>query len=339
MLKKIYQSIYSNSPKSAQSYLTKISFKVSNKPSVKFSKNNYFPNGYKAGFVISADFELAWAWRYSKKSKNPLEYGLKKARQSRQNVPVLLKLFEDYNIPITWAIVGHLFLEGCNNGDHDWMNKIPNFDDHWDFRKGSWYDYDPYSDYHKAPEWYAPDLVELILKSKTGHEIGCHSFSHLHFKDNICPPQVADDDIKACVDAAKKWNITLKSMVFPGGTNGNYKTLAKHGFTNYRQKSNYELFYPELGEEGMIKLPSSFSIEDMGFNWTKEYYLYRYKKYIDKAIETNTVCHGWFHPSENPWIIQEVFPELLKYVSDLRDKGLLYIATMEEMSGLIKHTL
>ena len=58
-----------------------------------------------------------------KKIKIPLEFGLKKAKQSRENVPVLLKIFEDFNIPITWATVGHLFLESCNKGDHDWMEK------------------------------------------------------------------------------------------------------------------------------------------------------------------------------------------------------------------------
>ena len=117
-------------------------------------------------------------------------------------------------------------------------------------------------------------------------------------------------------------NINLKSMVFPGGTNGNYKALAKHGFTNYRQNSKFDLFYPEIGEEEMVRLPSSFSMDDFEFNWSKEYYIYRYKKYIDKAIETGTVCHGWFHPSENPWIIIELFPEILKYVSEFKRERL-----------------
>ncbi len=339
MLQKLYKKFYVNSPKKVQGYLTKVAFKINRKPSVKISENKYFPNNAKGGFVISADFELAWAWRYSKKSKNPLELAMKKAKQARLNIPYLLKLFEDFNFPITWATVGHLFLENCKKGDHDWMNKIPNFDDHWNFTTGSWYDHDPYSNYQSAPEWYAPDLIDLILKAKTGHEIGCHSFSHLHFKDHICPSDVADDDLKACVIAAKHWGITLKSIVFPGGTNGNYKALAKHGFTNYRQNSSYDLFYPEFGEEGMIKLPSSFSIEDMEFNWSKEYYLYRYKKYIDSAIESGTVCHGWFHPSENPWIFKEVLPDLLKYAVELREKGLLYIGTMDQMSMLVKPIL
>jgi hypothetical protein len=334
-IKHLYKNFYSSLPKPVQGELSRVVFKYGNKPSVKRSINKGFPGGAKGGFVISADFELAWAWRYSKTSKEPLKLAVEKARQERENVPVFIKMFEDYNIPITWATVGHLFLDGCKKGDHDWMRRIPHFDNHWLFDKGDWYDYDPCSDYKKAPEWYAPDLLEMIMKSKVNHEIGSHSFSHLHFRDQVCPPDAADDDIKACVSIAKKWGIELKSMVFPGGTNGNYQALLKHGFTNYRQNSEYDLFYPEIGKCNLIKLPSSFSIENTDFNWSKEYYIFRYKKYIDKAIETGTICHAWFHPSESQWIITEVFPGILRYATELREKGLLHIATMKEMALLV----
>jgi peptidoglycan/xylan/chitin deacetylase (PgdA/CDA1 family) len=333
--KQIYKNLYSSLPKALQGELSKIVFKFGNKPSVKAGSNGKFPGGAKGGFVISADFELAWAWRYSKTSKDPFNLALRKAKQERENVPVFVKMFEEYKIPITWATVGHLFLESCTKNDHDWMRRIPHFNNHWLFEKGDWYDYDPCSNYKSAPEWYAPDLIEMILKSKVKHEIGSHSFSHLHFNDKVCPPEAADDDIKACIDAASKWNIELKSMVFPGGTNGNYASLVKYGFTNYRLNSEYDLFYPEIDKYNLVRLPSSFSIEDMGFNWSKEYYVSRYKKYLDKSIETRTVCHAWFHPSEPVWIVNDVFPEVLKYAAELREKGLLYIATMNEMAELV----
>jgi len=335
-IKSIYSNVYPSLPKSIQGNLSKLIFKYGNKPTVKNNGSKKFPGGCKGGVVISADFELAWAWRYTKTNKEPFKHALKKAKQEIVNIPVFVKSLEEYNIPITWATVGHLFLDSCKKEDHDWMRRIPHFDNHWLFDKGDWYDYDPCSDYKKAPEWYAPDLIELILNSKAKHEIGSHSFSHLHFNDNICPDFVADDDIKACVDAAAKLDIKLESMVFPGGTNGNYQALAKHGFTNYRQNSEYDLFYPKIGKCNLVKLPSSFSIEDTGFNWSKEYYIHRYKKYVDKAIETGTVCHAWFHPSESLLVVNELFPEFLKYISGLREKGDLFIGTMSQFSSLIK---
>lgn len=338
-IKKIYKNTYPKLPKQVQGTITKFVFEYGNKPFVKPPEKSSFPGGCNGGFVISADFELAWAWRYSKTSKEPLKLAIKKAKQERENVPLFLKYLEEYNIPVTWATVGHLFLDSCKKGDHDWITRIPHFDNHWLFNKGDWYDYDPCSDYKKAPEWYAPDLIEMIRKSKVNHEVGCHSFSHLHFNDKVCPPEAAFDDIKACVTEAEKLDIKLKSMVFPGGTNGNYKALSKNGFTNYRQNSEHDLFYPEAGQEGMVRLPSSFSFEDTGFNWSKEYYISRYKKYIDKAVETGTVCHAWFHPSESPWVVNEIFPEILRYAAELREKGELYISVMNDLAmfaGIVK---
>jgi peptidoglycan/xylan/chitin deacetylase (PgdA/CDA1 family) len=334
MIRKIYDSFYNNSPKPVQSILSKAVFELSSKPFVKLPEKPQFPGGYKGGFVVSADFELAWAWRYSK-IKNPKQYGLNKARQSRQNFPLYIKYFEDYNLPITWATVGHLFLESCKEDDHNWMTKVPHFNHHWEFTHGDWYDDDPHTDFKKSPEWYAPDLIEKILNSRIKHEIGCHSFSHMHFWNDICPPEVANDEIKACVEAAKKWGIELKSMVFPGGKNGNYKALVDFGFTNYRQNAEHDLFYPEIDSNGLVRLPSSFGMINLQFNWSKEYYLYRYKKYIDKAVETGTICHAWFHPSEDPWIVKEVMPGVFKYAAELRDKGLLYIGTMNDMANLV----
>jgi hypothetical protein len=62
--------------------------------------------------VFSADFEMAWAFRYSKTlASKAVEIGLKE----RENVPTLLDLFDKYQIPATWATVGHLFLNECSS--------------------------------------------------------------------------------------------------------------------------------------------------------------------------------------------------------------------------------
>ena len=335
MINKIYKKIYSNLSPNIQGQLSKIVFEVLNKPSAKTNSIGKFPNGCKGGLTISADFELAWAWRFNKKSKNPLEFAIHKAKQARENFPKFLELFEEFNIPITWATVGHLFLDKCSHGDHDWMNKIPYFDDHWVYQKGGWFDDDPYSNYISAPEWYAPDLLEKILNSSVKHEIGCHSFSHINFKDSVCPKNVANDELKACIDAAEKWGIELKSFVFPGHTNGNYSALAKNGFTNYRERNKFDLWYPEVGKANLIRTPSSFGFEYLGYNWSKEYYIYRYKKYIDKSIQTNTLCQPWFHPSMEPVILQEIMPVILQYIADLRDQGVISVMTMSEAANLV----
>jgi len=306
--------------------ISKFVFQFSNKPFVlkdNLKIEHKFPNSEKGGLIISADFEMAWAFRFSKRKVDPLAM----AAFERENIPVLLQYLEKYSIPITWATVGHLFLESCNKGDHDWMHRIPHFDDHWKFTEGDWFDCDPYTNYKKDNAWYAPDLVEMILKSSIKHEIGCHTFSHIDCSDKNCPPEVIDDELKASKDAAARWGINMKSLVFPGGTAGNYAILKKNGFKIYRKNIKYDMSYPFQDELGMLITPTTSSFGRI-HDWSSDYYIFRYRKMIDKAVRTNTIAHFWLHPSVDKWTLKNVIPDVLCYAAELREKGMLWIGTL-----------
>src|SRR5437868_5435991 len=51
-----------------------------------------YPDGRRAAIVISADLELAWAWRYARRVKDPLAYARERARQCRRNIATILDL-------------------------------------------------------------------------------------------------------------------------------------------------------------------------------------------------------------------------------------------------------
>lgn len=334
MIRKIYSSLRNQLPSGYKAQLSKLVFAMPWKPYVKkdsIDPKNKFPGGQKGGLIISADFEMSWAFRYSKRTKDFKKMG----RQERENFPAILALLDKFQIPITWATVGHLFLDKCNKGDHDWMARIPYVDDHWKFTEGDWFDHDPCSDYQKDPEWYAPDLVEQIIKSPVAHEIGCHTFSHMDCTDKNCPPLVLDDELKACTLAAEKFGVKLTSFVFPGGTAGNYETLKKHGYRIYRKNVDVDIAYPYQDDFGMLITPTSSSFGDNGLGWDKEYFIYRYKRFIDKAIKTNTIAHFWFHPSIDKWSLENVMPAVLNYAADKRDQGLLWIGTMNSIADHI----
>lgn len=334
MIRILYSKIRRRMPRKIRSLMSKIIFNFSGKPFWKSDNINpgkKFPNQERGGMIISADFELSWAFRYSKRNNDFLS----PAKQARVNFPFLLELFERFNIPITWATVGHLFLDKCTKGDHDWMARIPYFDDHWQFLKGDWYDHDPYSTYEKHECWYAPDLIEKIVRSKVGHEVGCHTFSHINCKDQYCPPVVLDDEITACENAAKKYDIKLKSFVFPGGTAGNYRVLVKHGFKIYRKNIEVDIAYPFFDENGLLVTPTSDRLGNNGLGWDADYFLFRFKKYIDKAIKTNTVCHFWFHPSIDEWFLYKIFPRILEYADLKRKQKKLWIGTMGDLAEYI----
>lgn len=259
--------------------------------------------------------------------------------RERTNVPILLKLFDRFGIPATWATVGHLFLQGCQRAGgkaHPELRRLPHTDNHWRFTSGDWYDHDPCTHWKDSPAWYAPDLIDSILRAKAQHEIGCHSFSHLHCSDRHCPPEVLDDELALCVSLAREKDIRLRAMVFPGGTYGNFAILKKHGFICYRYNDpKWDLFYPEKDSFGLIRLPSSASIGADTFTWSLEYRMRRYQAYIDRAIREGTVCQLWFHPSLDDHARDAVLPAVLAYAARRRDEGDLWCATMGTLGDFL----
>lgn len=329
--KNIYGGIRKSMPPSIQGKMSQWSFKLSGKPFVRKDSihiEQKFPNGEKGGFIMSADFELGWAWRYSK--TNP--YPEKMAEQARKNFPRIIELLELHNIQITFATVGHLFLESCSKDDHNWMKRIPYFDDHWKYTEGDWFDCDPHTHWSNAPAWYAPDLIKMIINSKVKHEVGTHTFTHIDFSDKKCPPQVAEDEIKASIEAMKPFGIVPKSIVFPGGTYGNIHILKKYGIKIYRKSMETDMAYPFRDEYGLLVTPSSAAFNRIHKNWSPDYYIFRFKKYIDKAIKTGTIAHLWFHPSLDQWTLEKVMPKVMEYAASRRDEGLLWIGTMNQIA-------
>lgn len=331
-LKAMYSASRENMPDSLKGRLSKFIFNYSGKPFVKkdsIDSNKKFPNQEKGGLIISADFEMAWAWRYAKSNAD----FIKKSQIERTNFPKIIKVLEEYNIPITFATVGHLFLDKCQKGEHDWMQKIPHFNERWNFTTGDWYDHDPYTDYIKSAEWYAPDLIKMIIDSRVEHEIGSHTFSHIDFSYKNCPGNVADDEIKACLIAAKPFNVNLESMVFPGGTWGNIEVLKKYNFNIYRNNDDFDLAYPYRDEFGLLVSTSSGALEfNRNYGWSKDFFVQKLKFFIDRAIETNTIAHFWFHPSLDPYFLENVFPEFFHFISQEREKGELWIGPMKRIA-------
>ncbi len=330
MIKQIYNRIYNQLSAKQKADVSKFVIALSGKPHVKRSSIQpvkKFPSLQTGGLIISADFEMAWAFRYSKRNVNPITM----ADLERENIPILLSLFDEYAIPITWATVGHLFLESCSETSHDWMRRIPYFDHHWKYTSGDWFDADPHTGYQQDSAWYAPDMIEMILKAAVRHEIGCHTYSHILCSDQYCPSGVFEDELKACKQAAGRWGIQLKSMVFPGGIPGNKSILKQQGILIYREKTKYDLAYPYHDDLGLLVTPSTMGFA-RSYEWSADYYLNRFRKIIDKAIATNSVAHFWLHPSVDKWTLKYVMPDVLKYSAEKREEGGLWIGSMAQMA-------
>lgn len=112
--------------------------------------------------TISIEIELGWGLvRFGKLDK------LSENREAETRyLSRLLDQCDEYDVPITFNIVGHLLHESCD-GTHD----SPHDE--------SWWDVDPGTSVDEDPEFYAPDLIEDIRSRSTDHEICTHTYSHI----------------------------------------------------------------------------------------------------------------------------------------------------------------
>lgn len=298
----------------------------------------------RAAFVISIDTEMAWglSHRPQERYSYPGE---------RADLAALLALFDRYDIPATWAVVGHLMLERCEPANGVRHPEIIRPEYPW--LQGDWFDGDPCSDVARASDRYAPDLVRLILGAETRHEIASHGFSHMMAGEEGCSRQAFESELKAAVAAATDLGLTLRSIVYPRNSIGHVDALREHGFVAYRGR-------PERGpvtrwqrvvdrtvgsertavrpsaENGLWNLPASvlFSIDARGR--TRHLWLRQIERRLDQAVRHASLFHLWFHPHNlraDPQAALAGLERLCRAVVRHREQGRLDTVTMGELAG------
>lgn len=152
---------------------------------------------------------------------------------SKKSVENLAKLFKKYEIPVTWAICGHLFLKECD-GQHGIIEKD------W---FGDWFKYDPASNYKNSSAWYMPDAIQNLAQEPL-FEIAYHSFGHYRYQE--CSQNTVMHDIVMAKKIREEWALKLESFVFPYNQIGHLDFLVNEGnFRNFR--GNIGLAYPAYG--------------------------------------------------------------------------------------------
>ncbi len=304
--------------------------------------------------VLSLDFEMSWG-RFDKMPLKELEA---ESIAERPQIRRLLDLMDRYEIPATWATVGHLMLDRCER-DHQGVahgNHRPHAKYSW--LSHEWFKHDPCTKAEKAPAWYAPDVVEWIRNTKVRHEIGSHSFGHIYYGDPECTPEMAEADLKAALDAARDKGITISSFVFPRNNVGHLEVLYKMGIKAYRGQDplmrgwgsglflravhyGHQLLgippLPVRAEEtypGMWNIPGNhFFMPRVGIRRLipMACQVRRVKAGINQAIERGDLYHFWFHPfnlNAKPNTMFRGLEKIFAYASRMREEGRLNILTM-----------
>lgn len=300
-------------------------------------------------FTISLDTELVWGLIHTPgtRFKEYVDLLLKDETKCRGAIDFLLGVFEKYNIPATWAICGHLFLDHCQKENGVLHKDMPRF-------KDGWYDCDPGTDIYRDPLYYGKDIIEKIMSSRIEHEIGYHSFSHIDFSQ--CSREVAEAEIRKGIELANEFGIPFKSFVFPWNNVGHLDILKKYGFLIYRSPEPRR-FDPAQNfvmrrVNGVIDLLLAPSIEltrkqgiwevagSMDF-WERQYpfmILPRAKLGIRRVIRTGKIFHLTIHPFMmvlcSP--LMHKLDKFLAFVSSKRDNGELEVVTMSKLVSLTK---
>ena len=294
--------------------------------------------------VLSIDAELSWG-------HHDLERPPDRIADAREGWYGALQLLENYDVPATWAIVGHLMLADCDGR-------------HADHPIGpSWF---PCSDdaASSAGGFCAPDLIETVLSAEQDHEIASHSFSHVVMNGDEVTPAVAAAELSASRAAAERLGLELESFVFPRNRVDHRGALADAGFRCYRgtrPKQWYDdstlrplakladwsmpwsqppIVTPTVDEHGLVDVPASlylFSFEG-GARRAAKRLGYRpivavAKRGIEAAAEADGVFHMWLHPHNllQPDGVQRL-DAILDYLDRRRAETDLTVRTMAEVA-------
>ena len=284
----------------------------------------------KASFVLSIDLELAWGV-WDKLSSINIQKIIDKERLVCEN---LLNIFDENEIPVTWAVVAALL-----DNKNKMMGNL------------------------NQKAWYAPDIIDNILNSKTKHLIASHSYAHKEF--NTCNKEEITEDFEKSIFFLKSININPDVFIFPRNSVFHLDVLKKFNFKTYRSidKSWYKKVYkynkslgkisnlidkvipiktnsvsPLIDQFGLTEIPTSILLISKNGIRTIVTNFSMFKKIkdgIDLAISKNECFHIWFHPSNFYYQTNKQFDLLKKIIDYLnlkREQGLIEIKLLNQFN-------
>jgi peptidoglycan/xylan/chitin deacetylase (PgdA/CDA1 family) len=291
--------------------------------------------------IISLDFELYWGLI----GKIPLKDYRKNLLGVHSVIPWLLKLFKEYQIHSTWAVVGFLFYESRRELIEGLPNKRPEYIniELCPYRYISSIDDNDEQDiFH-----FGPELIKMIV-SEPGQEIGSHTFSHYYCLEKGQDRAAFEDDLEAAIRVANKYGLKPESLVFPKNQiNKDYLPILKDkGIKAYRGNEPSWIYQGRSDEDesllrrGLRILDAYINISghnaynkamikrQFPFNISSSRFLRPYSKKLARleprrldriladmshAAQNGLVYHLWWHP-HNFGINQE---ENLKFLQDI----------------------
>jgi len=272
-------------------------------------------------FTISIDFELIWG---TLDLFGPDRFRRACQIERKEIIDRLLDLFVEFEVPATWCVLGHLFLERCGTSNGRKHPEIVRPVHSWHLK--DWFEHDPGGAEGSDSLFLGRSLVEKIRACPVPQEIGGHSFSHVIFGDSGCSRETAESELAASVKAASEMGIEMRSFAFPRNEVGHLDVLKEYGFECYRgpERNWYEsknwspqvkrfchlwdvfraatpsVALPEFTDSGLWNVPGSMVYFPM--HGLRRYIpissrVSRAIKGLHTAAQRKRVFHLWFHPT------------------------------------------
>jgi hypothetical protein len=302
------------------------------------------------------EIELGWGTH----DRGEYDYFSADGTVESETLRELLRICDEYDIPITFDIVGHLLhktCEGTHNGPYE----------------EGWWDEDPGTDPATDPLFYAPEFAERILAAEANHELGTHTYSHI-----LCD-KVSKETIRHEIRRARETHEEFglnppTSIVFPRHQTPPYEVFADLGIKvirrpieSYTAPTNpVKKFYwgatrshPSTTlqqKHGIVEtLCTTHPSLSNGFLRTGQADLHpllrvmprslrqrisrRYiKSGVDAAVESDAHVHLWTHLFNIANV--EQLPPIeagLDYIAEKRDQGDIEIKPMCELPEVIEN--
>ncbi len=303
--------------------------------------------------TISIEIELGWGVHDLQRYGHLSERGQEERRYLRK----LLDACDAHRIPVSFDVVGHLFLEECA-GTHPG----PYAD--------GWFEADPGTDRETDPLFYAPDMIDEIVARPTDHELCTHTFSHVLCGDADEDTQRHDLEYAQHLHESEGSGQTT-SLVPPRHYDPSADVLRDQGIGIVRVPTDEStatgisrfrellLGPPPVGEpqieNGIVEtyctsqptltaasLPSGQRATHLAFRWLPvgvrrrlhERYL---RTAVDAAIDDDSSLHVWCHLYDLSNEYQ--FPQIesfLKTLASLREDDEVAVKTMSELDDDIR---
>ncbi len=186
----------------------------------KAPENSVEERGY---FILSLDTELGTG-QFDRDAARHRLFSQDGSRE-RHAIHRLIDLLEQFGIVGTWAVVGHLFYERCEDCEicplKDWSGKYSSFDEAYKTNN---------------PLWYGADVVDALLCHGATQEIAFHGYSHRIFDEASMGPEAASLEVREWLRVGKRKGIAPSSVTFPRHRAGHLDILREAGLICYRDE-------------------------------------------------------------------------------------------------------